>query len=448
VTTTRILILTTVLVAGLSSAARGQQADTVPPDPPPRLHISVDLMAGYGVDLAQWPMGFESQGRIGFAIVGLAGRLTPRVAYRIQIDPVNDGAPLPACGDPGFFYPNEPQASFGPRVECDREGLRRVDDYKFVSLDPVGQQGPIRQAYVDLGGEGLRVRFGRFVLPIGFAWDEAGSLTAKDATHIQRIDAEANFGLQATWVGMGPREDDVKGPPRFVLHAAAVLGDGNRGRDYDYFYFADASLDSNSALTSLVSLQARPTRRVELRAAGRFGFTGSKVERLPNYFASKRNDHALVLSARFAAAPRLSVFGEWARYTWGPTPTSAALLGVDPAPIHKAGFYVGAEGSRPVGTKASAGLVFTHEALSRDDSLVRLMAARAAYGTHMGEVERSTAVRAFVDLVGGALRIGGYYNRLDNPLPWLSGIVPVSGPGAFVGRGSDKWGIAVRLRVS
>ena len=45
-----------------------------------------------------------------------------------------------------------------------------------------------------------------------------------------------------------------------------VLGDGNREKDYDWFYFADTSLDTNSALTAVVSVRVRPHRALDLRA--------------------------------------------------------------------------------------------------------------------------------------------------------------------------------------
>ncbi len=67
-----------------------------------------------------------------------------------------------------------------------------------------------------------------------------------------------------------------------------LVGDGDRQKDYNYFYFADPALDTNSALNLVASVRAQPSRQVDLRAAYKRGFTGSKVERLPSYWASKR----------------------------------------------------------------------------------------------------------------------------------------------------------------
>ena len=40
-------------------------------------------------------------------------------------------------------------------------------------------------------------------------------------------------------------------------------------------------------------------------------------------------------------------------------------------------------------------------------------------------------------------------NSLDNPFPWVSGIVPIEGANAYGswGRGNDKWGVVVRFTL-
>ena len=112
-----------------------------------------------------------------------------------------------------------------------------------------------------------------------------------------------------------------------------VLGDGNREKDYDWFYFANPTLDTNSALTVVGTVRARPHQRLDLRAAYKRGFTGSKVERLPSYWASKRIDDAFVASAKLQAHPWVSIFAEYARYVWGPAETSAEMLGIRPTTL-------------------------------------------------------------------------------------------------------------------
>jgi hypothetical protein len=257
---------------------------------------------------------------------------------------------------------------------------------------------------------------------------------------IQRINAETNFGLQLTYL----RKDATRTP--LVLHAAAILGEGNRWQDYNYFYFQDGSLDTNSALTFFGSATFAPTRALDVRVAVKAGFTGSKVERLPSYWASKRNDGALVVSAQYHVMPRVRVMGEFARYTWGPTRTSAEMLGVDPSAIIKTGYWVGVEARQPIGRSASIGGSIAREEIDRADALIKILAARHMYGVEEGKTDRLAVVRVFLDL-SDRVRIGYYYSGVQNPFPWVSGIYPVAGQTAFTGRGLDRWGIIVRLRA-
>jgi hypothetical protein len=399
-----------------------------------RFRISAQLAMGYGLDNAEnASLGFEVQGRVGWAIVSLFGELTERFSYRIDVNPVNESSPLPACGTPTFFYPNAAQ-NIGPHVRCENDGDKRVDDYKFIALDPLTQQGPIRQAYVDYRTGWFGLRFGRFILPLGFGWQEAGSFTAKDATHIQRLNAEASFGFQGTFV-----RDRADGSELAALHVAAIIGDGSRNHDYNYFYFADPSLDSNTAPTGTASASIRPFRGLNIRAAYKRGYNGSKVEYFPNYFANKRNDFAKLVSAEWRPGRFGRVFGEYARYTWGPTTTSAELVGADPAPIRKNGYYVGGEVNYPVkGLKLSANL--TREELSRDDSLIKYLSARGLYDVTMGKKERDTVFRFRAD-IGEHITAGAYHMWLDNPFPQVSGIVEL--PGANTRKGSGRWGLVL-----
>ena len=435
-----LLVLVSSLIIGvpLGLAAQDNQkpADGFAPPSTEHLRIRVRFMAGFGKDDAQSSaLGFENQARVGYAIIELFGRIDGHFSYRVEINPVNETQPLPACGETGYFFPNAVQ-NLGPPVVCENDGRMRVDDYRFLALDLINQQGPIRQAYLAYENGGFGVRFGRFVLPIGFGWEEAGSFTSKDAPHIQRINAEANFGTMVTLAG-----------PRAKLDAAAIIGDGNRFHDYDYFYFLDGSLDSNSALSGLVSLKLKPAEALDVRFAYKFGYTGSKVERLPNFYASKRNDRARVVSARYQPTRYVGLFGEYASYTWGLTETSAELLGFkDTSPVKKQGYYAGVDLSYPVAKAARVGIVTTREELSRDDALVRLLAGQGLYGVRLGEKERSTVYRLYVDFnryVTAAL----YMNNLDNPFPWISGITAVSGPKAFQEPDSNKWGLAVRFTL-
>lgn len=412
---------------------------TLPDDE--KVRIGLRFLAGYGFDGAQATLGLEKQGRLGYVIVELFGKLNEHFSYRVELNPVNETEPLPACGEANFFFPNMPPA-LGPHVACDSDGRIRVDDYRFIALDPLPQQGPVRQAYVEYTYRALRLRSGRFILPLGLSWEEGGSFSAKDATHIQRINAEASFGVMMSLTKR------VRGRRLAELSVAGTLGDGNRFHDYDYFYWLDGSLDTNSWPALLISGAVEPVGGVEFRAAvKRGGHTGSTVERLPNFYASKRNDDAVILSGRYRPVRYAVLFGELVRYTWGPMTTSAGLIGMDPAPLAKDGYYVGGDVSYPLTREVTIGWALTREELSRDDSLVKLMAEQGRYGVRLGKKERSSVYRFYTD-ISNVIRVAVYRNNVSNPYPWLSGIVPVAGETAFgPGRGSDKWGVIFSFRL-
>ena len=191
--------------------------------------------------------------------------------------------------------------------------------------------------------ENRSLRGGRFILPIGFAPREVGAATAKDMSRITRLNAEANFGVMVAVSANATRSV-------FDAGLMAVLGDGNREKDYDWFYFVNRSLDTNSAITVVASARVQPVAQLDLRVAYKRGFTGSKVERLPSYWASKRNDDALVVSVKVSPVSWASAFGEYAKYKWGPTVTSGELVGIPTlGPIEKPGYYMGAQIDAPIG---------------------------------------------------------------------------------------------------
>lgn len=403
-----------------------------------RVRLNVRFMAGYGVDWSHYDIGTEAQGRVGYAIVELSGKISERFTYRFELNPVQETQPLPACGDRNYFYPNEPQ-TFGPNVACDNNGRLRVDDYKFVGLDVLNQQGPIRQAYLSYrNGSGFfGATFGRFQMPIGFDWEDAGSLTAKDAPHIQRINAEANFGTMFSFNWR-----------LATVNAGAVIGDGNRFHDYDYFYSLDGSLDTNSALTAMVSGDLHLAPPLDLRLALKEGKTGSRVEPLPNFYASKRHDRSVVASARYRVLPNVAVFGEYAWYTWGLVNTSADLINLpELSAIEKNGFYVGADASFPLTNETRLGATITREELDRDDSLIRYLWLQQLYSVYPGEKERSTVYRFYLD-ISRRVRVGAYFTQLENPFPQVSGITPVAGPRAYDSFGNNKWGVVGKFSLA
>ncbi len=304
-------------------------------------------MAGWSHDGAQATLGFEKQGRIGWAILSVSGRVSDHVRYYVSVNPVSETTSRPACGEKDYFFPNDPNlyAAQGPIVKCDEEdGLKRVDTYNTFSLDYITQQGILREGYVDWGmSDTFSLRGGRFILPIGLAPRDVGATSAKDMTRITRLNAEANFGVMFA--------ASARKATRSVFDAGVmvILGDGNREKDYDWFYFVNRTLDTNSAVTVAASARVQPIEQIDLRVAYKHGYTGSKVERLPSYWASKRNDDALVVSVKVSPVKWASVFAEYAKYKWGPTITSGELVGVPTVgPIEKPGYYMGAQLDVPV----------------------------------------------------------------------------------------------------
>ena len=451
----------TLLIALLSSLLFLAPAFAQPADPPPaeqderdgfaipdseRLRVRFDLLTGWAHDGANASLGFEKQGRVGYATLTLFGRVHPRVSYLVSVNPVDEIEPLPGCGEPNFFFPNDPRFLYdaGPNITCSPEnGSRRVDGYRGIALDLVPQQGPIREAWAEFGiTHAFSVRIGRMRLPLGFDWEDAGSMGAKDAPRMQRMNAEASYGgmFRYEWGGAG------RARPVVTAEAAGVLGEGNRWWDYDYFYFEDASLDSNSAMTAVAALTVAPAPQVRLKVSGKRGFTGSKVERLPSYWASKRNDHAVIAGAEYAPVKYARVLAEWARYEWGPTATSAEMLGVDQSPIEKTGYWVTAEAWYPLFRDITLGASVTREEVDRADSLVKFMAAEGLYRVETGRKDRLLAMRLFTD-IGPWVRVTAFKVEDSNPYPWLSGMWPVAGERAFTGREPDKYGVMVRVRV-
>ncbi len=411
-----------------------------------RLRFGGELMVGWSHDGAQAALGFEKQGRVGWAILNASGRVSDRVRYFVSVNPVSETRSRPACGERDFFFPNDPNlfAGTGPIVKCDEEdGLKRVDTYNTFSLDYITQQGILREGYLDVAvSDAVSIRGGRFILPIGFAPREVGATSAKDMARITRLNAEANFGAM---VAVSRRRADER--PLFDLAAMAVLGDGNREKDYDWFYFVNTSLDTNSAVTVVASARVQPVDAFELRAAYKKGFTGSKVERLPSYWASKRNDDAIVASLKVSPASWVSVFGEYAHYRWGPTLTSGELVGL-PAlePIDKTGYYMGGQLNVPVTTRFRVGGSLTREELLRDDSLIQYLALNNLYGVEMGKKDRALIARGFVD-INQLVNVSFFWMDVSNPFPWVSGSWPVTGPVAFTGRAPDRVGVTVTVRT-
>jgi hypothetical protein len=66
--------------------------------------------------------------------------------------------------------------------------------------------------------------------------------------------------------------------PSFTFNGAAFIGEGNRYHDYNYYYSLDWSLDANSAVSGLFSVDLRVLPKTDIRLAQKTGVSGSKVE--------------------------------------------------------------------------------------------------------------------------------------------------------------------------
>ena len=86
---------------------------------------AASCMAGWSHDGAQAALGFEKQGRVGWAILSLSGRVSDRVRYYVSVNPVSETSSRPACGEKDFFFPNDPNlfAGTGPDRQV-RRGRR------------------------------------------------------------------------------------------------------------------------------------------------------------------------------------------------------------------------------------------------------------------------------------------------------------------------------------
>ncbi|MCC7415814.1 MAG: hypothetical protein IT176_01650 [Acidobacteria bacterium] len=446
-------VLACTLLLGVASA-RGQPAPQAPQAPAAspavpvpdheRLRVSFELMgAGYW-DYSQAPLGHEAQGRIGWAIVGLRGTINPYISYAAELNPVDDAAyPEPACGEAGYFYPNVPDPTI-PAVACVPDGRNRVDLYRFVGLDPLTQQNAVRSAVIDVHRPDGRfgVRAGRFVLPLGFGWREMGSWSNVDAPLIQRLDANATFGA-----GVYGRVTRA-GATVARIELGLVRGDTNRNTEYSYSAFVAADEDTNSGATGFGRVVFTPSPLVDLRISGKYGYSGSKVEPYPSFYISKRNDKALIGSIQLRPSRYVRAFGEYARYVSGLPDTSAELIGLPPSAVIKRGYYAGVELAVPLGRRWEARAGVTREDLSRNDSLVWFLEQQALYRAHLGARVRSTIVRWSIR-PAPQVELGAFWNKMDNPLLWLSGVVPVEGDRAYQTRGEDraKYGMVFTVSV-
>jgi len=437
------------LGAVLLLLAAGVRADD--PSVSRRPQFDIDFaIANIDDDSLRWSLGRERQTKLPYVIIALSGDLESWLSYRIELNAVNESVkpePFTPPADTTFFYPNlaDPEAG----VSSNPEGAFKVDDYKTTGWDPYIQEAHLRRAFMDIHTKTrkLGLVLGRFFVPQGLPLEELRWFTAQDMTHIELINAAVDQGGLAYWrFGSEPGNHGL-------LTGGVIGGNGNPYHDYVYFDFTRTSQeDTNSAVGGVVMARYWTKFGLDLIATYKHNYIGSRIESDPSLGRSKHYDDATVGAVRYRPTfyQPLTVFAELARYKWGLRDTSAELFpGPTPptTPIYKDGYNLGAELAWPIQKlHTKAGVVFIREELDRDDSLIGYLADTGQLGVSLGKKERRTIVKLFAEF--GPLTAFFFHNSVDNPFPQVSAIVPISGPFAYQGPGSNKIGFGVRLKAS
>lgn len=436
-----------IVVALLWSAPLLAQAPAAPQDKATTLTIGgqelrfgLDFVFAGVHDESQRPtIGRERQIKAAYVNLSLGMDVGKRYSFLVVANPAGDEiVPKPYIPSPGdrrtYFFPNQPE---GRGVASDPDGIKDVDDYKYSGFDPIIQQGVLRAAYLDIHTDGrmFGAIVGRSYVPQGLGLDELTWFTAKDLTHIQRINAQADNGLTLYYNG-----------PLVRVDLAGISGNGNPYHDYGYFDFTDPPEDKNSALGAVGSVRVKLPKLV-FGASYRKNFLNSRVEDSISLQLSKHNDDAAIGFVSYRPARYIRLFGEAVRYKWGLAKTSADLLPGPKVetPVYKPGYYWAVDVTAPDTRFGKWGLTISREELSRDDSLVALAAARQMFGVVLGKRERGTIFKGQVE--AGQLTIFGFGNFVSNPFPELSALVPISGLGIQEQVTNTKVGFGIRFRL-
>lgn len=449
----RCALLPFVLCLAMCRPAAAQappDASAAPDAPPssalavPRLRWGADFsFAGILDESLRGSLGRERQIKPVVATLSLDVRVNANVSLHLETNPVRDDrAPKPYVPDTSdrrtYFFPNQPDVVGGRGVASQPEGLYKVDQYKHTGLDPILQMYLLRAGYADAhtasGRYGLR--FGRVYVRQGLGLDELTWFTAKDLTTVQLLNAQADNGvsLYGTMARIG-------------LTAQMITGNGSPYHDYGYFDFTDPVEDKNSSVGVVVDARTSLFRgRLLVGGSARRNRVNSRIEDSTTLQLSKHMDDARLVYAR-TTLPRLQVYGEWATYTVGMAPSSAALL-KGPAvrsPVERAGGYVGAQAG-PFGFgQVRVSMVVEQELMSRNDALVAYAAANQMFGARIGAHIQGTNAKLLVDC-GGHVSSYAFVRLMSNPFPQLSAITPVSGPQADLKARHTKIGLGLRVR--
>lgn len=451
---TRALAVVLVLVCLASPAASSPQdpsGDKPVPTPKEapfltwgdkRIYFGFDLsFASVQDESLRAAMGRERQIKPAFAIISAYGDLGDYLSYRVEINPVDDSVvPRPYVPHPDdrrtYFFPNQPDYPGARGVSSDPEGLYKVDDYKHSGLDPIIQQGMLRAGWVEVHTKSRRwgARVGRFYVNQGMGVGDVLWFTAKDLTHIQRINFQADNGL-TLYYDAG----------RIRAELAAITGNSNPYHDYAYFDFTDPAEDKNSALGGVGTLRATFGRSFA-GVSYRKNYLNSRIEDATTLQLSKHTDDALVVFGRWEPKEFVRVYGEYARYTWGLAPSSAELLPGPPvkSPVPKPGYYAGVDLYAPQTRYGRFGVTLMREEIRRDDALVAWAAANQLFGVTLDKWERATIIKVHARFFD-SLTAFFFYNDLSNPFPELSAIKAISGPAADKEANNNKYGLGVRF---
>jgi hypothetical protein len=384
-------------------------------------------------------LGRERQIKPAFLNLSAAIDLDKHFSFFAVINPVEDGVvPKPYGPSPAdrrtYFFPNQ---VMGEGVTSDPNGIKDIDDYKYSGFDPIIQQGALRFAYLDVHNatRKLGMLIGRFLVPQGWGLDEPVWFTAKDMTHIQRINAQADNGL-----------DLYYSVPRARVDVALITGNGNPFHDYAYFNFTSPTEDKNSAIGAVITGKVHYSS-LTFGGTYRRNFLNSLVDDLTSVQLSKHNDDAVIGFAAFRPAPYLRAFGEVASYKWGLAKSSADHMPGPPnkTPVYKNGAYVGVDLMSPETRFGKWGMTATYEYLSRNDSLVAWAAANDLFGVTLGRHETGTIFKGLFQEKW--LTAYGFVNFVKNPYPVLSAIVPMAGTGAGKSGRNTKAGFGIRFRI-
>jgi hypothetical protein len=404
-----------------------------------KLKLGVDFsFAAVRDDSQLQTRGGERQIKPAFLNLSAGIDLDKHFSLLVVVNPVEDAVlPKPYNQLPTdrrtYFFPNQ---VMGEGASSDPNGLKDVDDYKYSGFDPIIQQGALRVGYVDVhnGARKLGVLLGRFIVPQGWGLDDQVWFTAKDMTHIQRINAQADNGADLYYAA-----------PHLRVDLSLITGAGNRFHDYAYYDFLAPTDDTNSAIGSVVTAKLHYSR-FTFGGTYRYNLLNSLVADETSIQRSKHFDNAVIGFAAFRQGP-VRVFGEVASYKWGLYPSSANNLPgpTNQAPIYKNGGYFGVDLMSPETRYGKWGVTATYEYLSRDDSLVAWAAANDLFGVTLGKHETGTIIKGLYQEKW--LTAYGFVNFVSNPFPELSAIVPISGPGAGGSVSNTKAGFGIRFRL-